>query len=288
VNPIGDPRSPPKAGAQERCRDFLRTLAGRLDAPLPIAEAALAIAALERPRTPVGRYQEHLDLLAADIGARASRAGSVAAKVELLNDVILGKHGYRGDGETYDDLQNANLMHVIDRRKGLPVALGILYIHAARAQGWQIAGLGFPSHFLLRVEQDGERVILDPFHGGRTRDAAELRELLKAIGGNAAELEPQHYAVVSDREVLLRLQNNVKVRLLQGQQTGRALAAINAMLLFAPDHAALWREAGLLHAHLGNLRAAIAALETFLTHERDDAVRHQTALLVQQLRSHLN
>ncbi len=36
------------------------------------------------------------------------------------------EHRYHGDTLTCHDLQNANPMRVIDRRKGLPVALGIL------------------------------------------------------------------------------------------------------------------------------------------------------------------
>ena len=52
---------------------------------------------------------------------------------------------------TYDDPQNADLMAVIDRRRGLPVALGILYIHAARAAGLEASGLNTPDHFLLQL-----------------------------------------------------------------------------------------------------------------------------------------
>jgi len=188
---------------------------------------------------------------------------------------------------TYEDLQNANLMRVIDRRKGLPVALGILYLHAGRAQGWEMAGLAFPGHFMVRLEQQGERLVLDPFHGGRVRDAAELRDLLKAIAGNAAELEPRHYAAVSDRDILLRLQNNLKLRLIESQQPAPALAVIEGMLLFAPEHAGLWREAGLVNAELGNLRAGVAALERCRALARDESGRRQAAALLQQLRARL-
>src|SRR3546814_19245031 len=84
-------------------------------------------------------------------------------------------------------------MRVIDRRKGLPVALGILYMHAARAQGWPAVGLNFPGHFLLRLERHGERAILDPFNEGRVHGATELLDLLKAMQGQDAELGPEHY-----------------------------------------------------------------------------------------------
>jgi regulator of sirC expression with transglutaminase-like and TPR domain len=118
---------------------------------LPIAEAALVLASFERPRVGPTRYREHLQLLARDVGRHPGAAGDGAARVRALNEIILLKYGYSGDALTYDDLQNANLMRVVDRRKGLPVALGILYMHAGRAQGWETVGLAFPGHFLVRL-----------------------------------------------------------------------------------------------------------------------------------------
>ena len=60
------------------------------------------------------------------------------------------------------------------------------------------------------------------------------------------------------------------------------------MLLFAPDEAALWRESGLLNAHLDNVRAAIAAFEEYLRRDSSDAARRHTAVLLQQLKKRLN
>ena len=159
---------------------FLRDVGGMGDGPLPLAPAALALAALERPSVDLARYHHHLASLAHEVGAVAGGSAEIERRVAALNTVILERYGYQGDTLTYEDLQNANLMRVIDRRKGLPVALGILYIHAARAQGWDMAGLAFPGHFLVRLQDAGARLILDPFHGGKPREAAELRDLLKA------------------------------------------------------------------------------------------------------------
>jgi len=250
---------PPETPDPETCARFLRELGASGEGVLPIAEAALALAAFERRRVGFKRYRDHLRLLARDVGRHPGAAGDLPARARALNEIILLKYGYSGDELSYDDLQNANLMRVLDRRKGLPVALGILYIHAARAQGWDIAGLGFPGHFLVRLADGAGRVIIDPFHGGRICGAAELRELLKAAAGQDSKLRPEHYIEVSDRDVLLRLQNNLKARLLQAQDHERALKVIETMLMLAPDLAELWREAGMLHRHLGNMRAAGAA-----------------------------
>ena len=179
-------------------------------------------------------------------------------------------------------------MRVVDRRKGLPVALGILYMHAGRSQGWDTVGLAFPGHFLIRLSDGPERLILDPFHGGQICGAAELRELLKATAGRDSELLPEHYTPVSDRDVLLRLQNNLKARLIQAQSYERAVGVIETMLMLASELAELWREAGILHTRLGNMRSATAALEQFVVRAPDGMARHQAAAMLQQLRSKLN
>ena len=272
----------------EACAQFLRELGASASASLPIAEAALALASFDRPRVAPARYRQHLRALARDVGRRAGVGSGLAAQAAALNEIILLKHGYTGDELTYDDLQNANLMRVIDRRRGLPVALGILYLDAARAQGWDAVGLGFPGHFLVRLAQGPERVILDPFHGGRALDAMALRELLKAIAGHEIELTPEHYAPVADRDVLLRLQNNLKSRLIQAEQHERAVRVIETMLMLAPDVPDLWREAALLHAKIGNVRAAMNALEGFLVRASDSAARHEAAIMLQRLKTRLN
>src|SRR3546814_6699790 len=137
---------------------------------------------------------------------------------------------------------NANLMRVIDRRRGLPVALGILYLHGARAQGCAICGLNFPGHFLLRLDLGAERSIIDPFNGGQPRDAVELRALLKGMAGENAELRPEHTRPVGCRDVLLSLQNNIKMRYVQEEGSVEDLAILENMLMMGQARAGLRSE----------------------------------------------
>ena len=278
----------PDAFDPEQCARYLRELGAVASPVLPIGEAALALASFERPRVGLSRYRQHLLTLARDVGRHAGATGDLAARAHALNEIILLKHGYSGDELTYDDLQNANLMRVVDRRKGLPVALGILYLHTARAQGWESVGLAFPGHFLVRLGDGAERLILDPFHGGQICEPAMLRELLKATAGQEIELMPEHYAPVSDRDVLLRLQNNLKSRLLQAGRQEHALRVIDTMLMLAPELAELWHESGILHARLGNMLASVSALEEFIRRAPEGMARHQAAAFLQQLKSKLN
>lgn len=215
----------PPVTPRQQALDYLRRIGQAADEDIDLGEAALALAVLDYP-CDLSPYRAHLAAMAADLGAMAASIGDdLDGRVAILGR-LLAKHGYEGDSETYEDLQNANLLRVIVRRRGLPVALGILVMTAARAQGWTVMGLNFPGHFLLRLDHAGGRQILDPFSGVSPKGPRELREMLKQTAGLEAELTPDHYAPVSNREVLLRLQNNLKLRFLSADQPDKALAVI--------------------------------------------------------------
>jgi regulator of sirC expression with transglutaminase-like and TPR domain len=209
-------------------------------------------------------------------------------RIEALGQVIVRRYGYGGTEAVFEDLEAANMMRVIDTRSGLPIVIGILFIHAARALGWPIAGLDFPGRFLIRMEAGNERAILDPFAGGRVVQPKDMRDMFKAIAGNHVELKPEHYREMSNRGMLLRLQNNIKSRQLRGGRPYDAIETIETMLLFAPDEAGLWREAGLLYARLDRIKDAVAALEEHLRRSGGDSTRYNTSVLLQELRARLN
>lgn len=274
-------------------RGVLAALGDAEDGTIALADAALALAGLMHPGKSLGPYREHLDALGESMRQAAEAAPDDAASAvgrgHLLRRVMVDHWRYEGDAETYEDPQNADLMRVIDRRRGLPVALGILYIHAARAAGWSAEGLNFPGHFLVRLQtEDGDRVIVDPFHGGAEVSVADLRALLKAIEGPSAELTPETWSTVSNRDVLVRLQNNVKLRALEGGRYDQALEAVERLLLISPRDHRLWREAGLMHMRLGDLEGAITALDEYLDLAPPGQDRDKIAQVMNELRQRLN
>ena len=258
---------------------------GRLD----LLEAALALSALGRDEAlDLAPFRQHVAAMVSDLADLVRRRG---ASPESLAEVIARSYAYRGDGDSYDDLQNADLVRVIERRKGLPVALSILYLHVAREQGWDAEWLAFPGHFLIRIGVDGARHVVDPFHDGVVRDAADLRGLLRQVLGPDAELHPQHFDPVSDRDVLLRLENNIRLRLAKREDWAGAAQSLERMLAIAPDRPELLFEAGQLNARLDKRRAAIAAFERFLGLAGDGGnpgLRRRAQALLQELRRGLN
>lgn len=269
------------------------------DTELDIAGAALQFARIDRPNDDWRAAEAHLSALAreavevsrgmASATARA-RAGTLAA--------LMGRHGYAGDTETFGSPANANLLQVIERRRGLPVALGILWLHCTRAIGWPAHGLNFPGHFLLAIEGDAPRrtaraaapqqVVVDPFSAGTVLDAHDLQALLARVEGPGAELRPGMLQPMGARAVLLRLQNNIRGRRDMQGDVASALECTEDMLRIAPDDVALWRDAATKNEWLDRVAAALRCWERVvaLVPEGDGASRARTAM--EGLRARLN
>ena len=258
------------------------------DGDIELAETALVLASIARPRVAIEPYRRHLAKLVAEVAAYAGteEPAGPGLPAEALRQVLARRYGYIGAEDCEEE--DANLMRVIDHRRGLPVALGIIYIHVARSQGWTIDGIGFPACFLVRLQVQSRRLILDPFAGGRVLAPKDMRAMYKALAGNQAELTPAHYRALGNRSILVRLQNNVKSRLLGTERLEEALAAIETILLFAPDEAALWRETGVINARLDKVEAAVAALEKYLRCDTGDAARYRASSLLQELKGRLS
>jgi regulator of sirC expression with transglutaminase-like and TPR domain len=149
--------------------EFLRRLGETGDGPHDLAAAALMLAALDRPEKGLAPFRSHLAELIEAVRVESHFARHAQSAAHTLSSIIAAHYGYEGERENYDDPQNANMMAVIERRRGLPVALGILYIHAARASGMGACGLLSPGHFLLKLTVKGSEALVDPFNGGRAR-----------------------------------------------------------------------------------------------------------------------
>jgi len=260
------------------------------DTEIDIGDAALQLARIDAPTADWRAARAHLSEIARDAVEFAKTIGTndLSMRAEALAGLIAGRYSYAGDVETYDDLANANLIRVIERRSGLPVALGIIWLHAARAAGWGAHGVDFPAHFLVELEGKSVQAVIDVFAGGVAMDARDLRVLLKRVEGETAELRPGLLRPMSSRRVLLRLQNNTLSRRLQAGDMPGALTCTEDMLRMAPDHADLWRQAAVMNQRLDRVGAALRCYEHFLilVPEGDAATRIRGA--IDELRTRLN
>src|ERR1700676_288551 len=111
-------------------RDALDAIGTLPDSEIDIGDAALQFARIDAPDADWEAARAHLTELARAASGLAETIDDtdLAARAIGLSGLLGGRFSYRGDNETYDDLVNANIIRVIERRRGLPVALGVLWL----------------------------------------------------------------------------------------------------------------------------------------------------------------
>jgi regulator of sirC expression with transglutaminase-like and TPR domain len=276
----------PRAAA----RAALAAIGQLADSEIDIGNAALQLARVDAPDADWQAAARHLSDLAQGAVRRAVALDreELPARATALADLLANEFGYAGDVETYDDPANANLIRVTERRRGLPVALGVIWLHAARAAGWGSHGVDFPAHFLVALEGHKTQVVLDVFNGGLIMTARELRALLKRVEGEKAELRPGLLQPMSTRRVLLRLQNNIMTRRLEAGDLRGGLRCTEDMLMIAPDQAELWRQAGIMNQRLEQVAAARDCYQRFLDLVPEGPVANSVRTQLDILKSMLN
>ena len=120
-----------------------------------------------------------LDTLGAALSRAAEQTGETPDAVVIACRQVLGDaNGFRGDQVQYDHPDNSMLDLVLARRRGLPILLSVVYVEVARRAGIELAGVGLPGHFVVGHFGADPPLLLDPFAGGVTVNAAGAAEAL--------------------------------------------------------------------------------------------------------------
>jgi regulator of sirC expression with transglutaminase-like and TPR domain len=77
-------------------------------------------------------------------------------KVKILNRIIFDVHKFTGDTENYHHSKNSFLSSVLERKKGNPISLAVIYSIVAQRLNIPIYGVNLPQHFILGYVKDLE------------------------------------------------------------------------------------------------------------------------------------
>lgn len=233
--------------------------------PLPLDEAALAIAQEEYPRLDPDEYLVRLDALAVRVRRKLPGRGRSAATLRALRLVLSEEEGLRGNEAAYSDPRNSFLNEVLERRLGIPITLSLVYMEVARRLGLPLAGVGFPGHFLVKyVSPSGAEVFVDAFNAGEMLSADECVARYRARTGGR-DLDRRHLGAVGPRQIVARILQNLKRSYLERRDDVRAYWVLDRILLIAPGQLEALRDRGLVAARLGAGAAAERDLASYLS-----------------------
>lgn len=273
--------------------EWLDNQGNKPDKEINLFEACLAMALQDHDGISVDSYRQHLRKLATDLeqthlDITGSMPSSLEKQIQSYQLCFAQRHGYAGDVARYDNLENSDIIRVIDRRLGLPITLAILCIQIGREIGWQVHGLNFPGHFLVRLDFEGNRAIMDPFQSCKSLNAADMRDILKKMLGAEAELSSNYYEPASNRDILVRLHNNIKLRMIEAEHYAQALHSVQVMQKIMPDEYRLDLDAGVLQARLEQPMAAISSLQSYIDACPNPQDRAEAQGLIAQIQGQIN
>jgi regulator of sirC expression with transglutaminase-like and TPR domain len=196
--------------------NFIRSLHYELET------GSLLLARTVRPDLDTAACGARLDALAADCRQLMVEPASAREKCRVINRVLFHDHGFRGNSLHYTDPDNSHLDQVLARRRGIPLALSLVYLFVARRLGLELEPVGLPGHFMVGCYLDETPFFIDPFEGGLLRSPAEVFLFLRQrqLAPTLADLTPTPV-----REVLCRACRNL---------------AHHYTAAHDPDHAALF------------------------------------------------
>jgi len=254
---------------------FRRIVTGP-DEKIRLAEAALLIACDEYHDLDVSAYLARLDEMADAFKRRLWPDISPTDTILRLNRFLFDEQGFASNSDDYYDPRNSFLNEVLDRKLGIPITLGLVYIEIGRCIGLPVQGVSFPAHFLIKYRMREGAVVLDPYAKGVSLSLDDLRHRIRELHDGVTPTKSRVAAMLgaaSNREILVRMLHNLKSIYINNEQWPKALAASDRIIAIMPDDAIEYRDRGMIYIELECFRAALADFQAYLERapEAEDA-----------------
>ena len=257
------------------------------DEQINLAEAALAIAATEYPGLDPTPWLAALDRLAARV--KAGPELSALANIAAINKVLFDEENFTGNNEEYDDPRNSYLNDVLERKKGIPITLSLVYTEVAQRKRLSIVGVGFPGHFLVKHTGPPAEILIDPYHRGAVLAPADCTALLQAHFGPEAELKPEYMAAATRKQILARMLNNLKGSYFRRNNYPKVLTMIELALATGEDIPSNLRDRGMVYFAMRRYADAAKELNACLElRVRDDSEVKKVLQLLGQIKAMMN
>lgn len=186
--------------------DFLDVLEGGLNNLKELEDAVFILSRFDSPTLRESEYKQKLDRFADRIGDEVRYALDDSQKMHAVLDFVFSELGFRGGSKDYYNPANSYLNRVIDRRKGLPISLGMIVLFMGRRLNLPFHGINMPIHFMLKYKGEVEEVLIDPFDHGKLVNYNQCYYFLKQ---NGVEPKSEHFEASSEIEILARFIRNL-------------------------------------------------------------------------------
>jgi regulator of sirC expression with transglutaminase-like and TPR domain len=280
-------RSPASEPSEMRVR--FAQLVSRPDPLIDLGAAWACISTEAEQLADPGALVAELDALAERVRARLDPSLQLAARpdsairtsgqldtiVDALHDVLYGDLGLRAAPRDVWEPGHTYLDGVLRRRRGLPIALGLIELEVGWRVGLPLYGIGLPGHFIVGGPGG---LLLDPYGGGRRLSPADCRVLVLEATGRPLSIDRSVLRPATHREILARLLGNLRGIFLARREWASALWVVEYLIVLDPADPGLRRDRALLFGRVGRFTDAVAGLERYLEEAPDADDREEVTL----------
>ncbi len=171
---------------------------------MTLVEGALEITSVIDSSFPAARIRLQLKQLAKEAEHALMDEPNPHLRLEGLIRLFYREWGFQGDHQQYFSSENALLDKVLERKKGIPVSLGAIFLYLARHLELPVSSVGFPTQYILKIDwYDGEQQFINPFDGEYI-SLRTLRGWLIGYKGPFCELKDEHLTTADNKDILAR------------------------------------------------------------------------------------
>ncbi len=259
------------------------------DAEFPLLEAAISLAQDEYPDLDVQQVLDDVDQLLARVKRRVPADAVPLQRLRAVNQFFFRDLSFRPNVNNYYDPDNSYIHVVLRTRCAIPISAAVLWLELAQGMGLSARGVGFPGHFMLKVNLPNGQVVIDPLDGqSMSREQlAERLEPYRRSSGLVDEFEVPlglYLQASPPREIVARMLRNLKEIHRAQEDWARLVAVQNRLIVLLPQAWEECRDRGLAHAELGHTAQAVSDLEAYLAHVEEGLDIHAIAARVSELR----
>jgi regulator of sirC expression with transglutaminase-like and TPR domain len=203
-------------------------------------------------------------------------AASLPDRLGAISRVMYDVEGFHGNREEYYDPRNSYINDVVERRCGIPISLGILYMAVAARAGVKMFGINTPGHFVVGCACAQRCWYVDPFTGGDVLDQDACRRRVEQMVGKTNVVRADHFHPATPLEIAARVLRNLKAAYAMQEQWPEVLCVQRRLTALLPQVADERRDLGLVYLRLGEPARALSELEPYLAscpREQAEALR---------------
>ena len=244
-------------------RELFATLVNSPQRDFDLARGALYIAAEDHPAVDVEESTSMLDNLAGEIRERLEPSMDLPAKLRALSSYLGDTQGYSSDEDHFNP-RNLYLDQVLARRKGMPIALSLVYSEVGARLGMLFEIIDLPNRLVMRTPSQDEDIYLDPYQHGELMTREECGKLTADVFGGMVHLSEEYFKPFTKKQLLVNLLSNLKMTHVRRRDYQHAIAAADRVALLNPYMGSNLKERAWMLYRTHRYTEAIEDLETYL------------------------